>query len=247
MYHLSHQGLDLDIVLFFNQFCGKSVFLDSLALIFLSVDALRTAILIALILGIWEYGKVKNDINANKSVILILFSIIISLGVIEILNAVINSPRPIVAYESQITGPIVENKNTKALWQDGWARNSKHGSFPSDTVALLSTLAFGIFFWNRNIGVFAILFVFFAGILPRLYFGLHYPSDMLVGSIISLFSCIVSQKVKFLDSLAGKILEFEKRSPFIFGTVGFYLMYVIADKFILIRKLPLWIKAMMGN
>ena len=247
MFDLSHQGLDIDIVLFFNQFCGKSVFLDTLALMFLSVDALRTAILVALIIGIWEYGKSKNDLTAKKQVILILFSIVISLGIIEILNALIDSPRPIVTYENQILGPIIEDKNTKALWQDGWARNSKHGSFPSDTVALLATLAFGIYFWNKALGLTAILFVLFAGILPRLYFGLHYPSDMLAGSLISFIACLLTQKVNFLNSLSEKILKIEERSPFLFGAVGFYLAYIIADKFILLRKLPLWIRSMLGN
>jgi len=243
MFHLSHEGLDIEIVKFFNQFCGKSQFLDTLGLIFLSVDALRTAILVSIIIGIWAYGQSKNDLFSKKKALSILFIIVFSLSIIEILNAVIDSPRPIVTYESVINNPII-TKNTKALWVDGWARNSKHGSFPSDTVALLAAMAFGIFSWNRTIGIIAILFVTFAGILPRLYFGLHYPSDMIIGLLISLISCMVVNKLKFFDSISNKLIEVEKKSPFLFGTIGFYISYIIADKFILIRKLPLWIKAM---
>lgn len=241
-----HPAWDISIVQFFNQFCGKSVFLDTLGLIFLTVDALRTAILVALIIGIWEYGKSKNDQSANKAVLSILLSIIITLGTIEILNAVIDSPRPIVTYESIINAPIIDS-DTKELWKSGWVRNPKHGSFPSDTVALLASMAIGLFLWNRILGTAAILFVLFAGILPRLYFGLHYPSDMLLGFIIALFSSILVTRIKIADGLYKRILKIEKKYPYAFGVIGFYLAYIIADKFILIRKLPVWIKTMLGN
>ena len=137
--------------------------------------------------------------------------------------------------------------NTKSLWQEGWVRNPKHGSFPSDTVALLSTMAIGLFLWNRALGTLAILFVILAGILPRLYFGLHYPSDMILGVIIAALSSWLIDKIKFFDLLSRKILNIQERFPYAFGVIGFYLAYIIADKFILLRKLPVWIKTMLGN
>lgn len=240
-----HSNFDLPIVLYFNQHCGKCIFLDTLALIFLSVDALRTAILVALVMGIWEYGKIKNDKNASKRVIAILFSIVLTLGIIEILNALINSPRPIVTYENLINSPTI-TENTKELWKDAWARNAKHGAFPSDTVALLATMAIGLFLWKRQIGSLAIFFVLVAGILPRLYFGLHYPSDMLIGVLISAFSTFIVEKVKLFRLLIEQILQIEKKFPYAFGFFGFYIAYIIADKFILLRKLPIWIKTMLG-
>ncbi len=246
MLEIAHQGLDIETVKFFNQFCGKSIFLDTLSLVFLSVDALRTAILVAVVIGIWEFGKTKNDFDSKKKAISILFSIILSLGVIEILNAVIDSPRPIVTYETLINSPIV-SKNTKSLWVDGWVRNTKHGSFPSDTVALLAVMAFGIFSWNRLLGIVSILFVVLAGIFPRLYFGLHYPSDMLIGCLVSFLACFITERTKALNPIYERIFEVEKKHPFGFGFIGFYLAYIIADKFILIRKLPLWIKVMLGS
>lgn len=246
MIDFPHLNWDISLVLFFNKFCGKCIFLDTLGLVFLSVDALRTAILVACVIGIWEYGRVKLNINANKHVIAILFSIILTLGIIEILNALINSPRPIVTYESQINLPITTD-DTKELWKSGWVRNPKHGSFPSDTVALIATMAIGLFLWNRVLGTMAILFVFFSGVLPRLYFGLHYPSDMILGIVIALLSTLLIKKLKFFDSLALKILSIQERFPYIFGTLGFYLAYIIADKFILLRKLPIWLKVMLGN
>ena len=246
MIHFIHGQLDNLIVLYLNQFCGKCIFLDTLALIFLSVDALRTAILVALVIGIWEYGKIKNDLSANKRVLAILFSIVLTLAIIEIMNALIQSPRPVVVLESRIHSPIITS-DTKSLWQDGWVRNPKHGSFPSDTVALLATIAVGLFLWNKAIGLLAIFFVVFAGILPRLYFGLHYPSDMLTGFLIAILSSLIVEKVKLFNFISEKLLAFQTRFPYVFGVFGFYLAYIIADKFILLRKLPLWIRVMFGH
>ena len=152
MIKIPHQSWDVATVLFFNKFCGKSQFWDTLALLFLSVDALRTAILVALTAGIWQYGKSKSDKNAQKRVLCILFSIILTLGIIEILNALIDSPRPIVTMGHLIYNPIT-TLDTQALWKEGWVRNPKHGSFPSDTVALLTTIAAGLFVWNRFLGI----------------------------------------------------------------------------------------------
>ncbi len=246
MFHLPHHSLDIAIVLIFNKFCGKSQFWDTLALLFLSVDALRTAILVALIVGIWQYGKSKSDTNSQKRVLFILFSVVISLGIIEILNALIDSQRPIVALGNLIYNPITTS-DTQLLWNGGWVRNPKHGSFPSDTVALLATMAVGLFLWNRMLGIVAFLFVLFAGILPRLYFGLHYPSDMFIGVLISIVSTIIVEKVNLFNTLSKKILDIEQKFPYLFGVVSFYLAYIIAEKFILLRKLPVWIKVMFGH
>lgn len=246
MIDFPHLACDIYLVKFFNQFCGKSVFLDTLALLFLSVDALRTAILVALTVGIWHYGKITNDSSAQKRVLSILLSAIITLGIIEILNAVIDSPRPLVTYENSFNSPIIVN-DTQELWKSGWVRNPKHGSCPSDTVALLSTMAIGLFLWNKTLGLIAILFVFTAGMLPRLYFGLHYPSDMIIGFVVALFSSLTIDKIKSLDKVYKKIFNIEKKFPYAFGVIGFYLAYIIADKFILLRKLPVWIRTMING
>lgn len=241
-----HQGWDINIVLFFNQYCGKCLFLDTLALVFLSVDALRTALLVALVVGIWEYGNIKGNKSANKRVILILLSIVLTLGIIEVLNALIDSKRPIVTYESQINSPILTS-DTKPLWKEGWVRNPKHGSFPSDTVALLASVAFGLFMWNKTIGGFAILFVLITGVLPRLYFGLHYPSDMILGMFIASLSTYTIEKIKVFHLISNKVSDLQNRFPYIFGVIGFYLFYIIADKFILLRNLPVWLKTMFSG
>ena len=246
MIHISHLPFDVALVFFFNKFCGSSIFLDNLLLIFLSVDALRTAILVSLVVGIWSYGKVKKDINSSKRVLFILFSIIFTLAIIEVLNALINSPRPIVSYSESINAPLL-GEETKELWKSAWVRNPKHNAFPSDTIALLSTMAVGLFLWNKTIGIFAFIFVILTGVIPRLYFGLHYPSDMLCGIIISFASSIFIERIKFFNKLGEKLLKIENKFPYFFGTIGFYISYIISDKFILLRKLPIWIKVMLGN
>ena len=96
--------------------------------------------------------------------------------------------------------------------------------------------------WNHSI-----LFVLIAGILPRLYFGLHYVSDMALGMAIAVCSSIIIEKINLFKSLSEKILELERRFPYLFGVISFYTAYVIAEKFVLLRKLPLWIRAMLEH
>ena len=246
MFTYPHTGLDIETVQYFNSFCGQSLFWDTLGLVFLSTDALRTAILVSIVMGIWEYGRFKNHKESNIRVIKILFSIILTLGIIEILNALIDSPRPIVSFPDLIQTPLLHS-DTKILWTESWVRNVKHGSFPSDTVALISSIACGIFLWNRLIGSIAFLFVICVGVLPRLYFGLHYPSDMILGIIIAAMSVFIIEKISLFTNLSKTILKIEEQFPLAFGIIGFYTAYIIADKFMLLRKLPVWLRVMSGS
>ncbi len=57
----------------------------------------------------------------------------------------------------------------------GWS------SFPSDHAALFGCIASGMFLVSRKAGVFATLYCITMIMLPRVYTGLHYVSDLLAG------------------------------------------------------------------
>jgi undecaprenyl-diphosphatase len=67
-------------------------------------------------------------------------------------------------------------------------------SFPSDTTMLYFLLATGMFFVHRRIGIFLYMQAFFVVSLPRLYLGIHYPSDVLGGILLG---CAVGYTAKW--------------------------------------------------
>ncbi len=54
-------------------------------------------------------------------------------------------------------------------------------SFPSDHAVLMTTIATAIFIRNRTIGLIALAWTVAAILAPRIYLGLHHPSDILAG------------------------------------------------------------------
>jgi len=64
---------------------------------------------------------------------------------------------------------------------------SNEASFPSGHAAFLFALALVVLFYHKKIGI---LFLFLAAIssLARVYVGIHWPSDILVGAIVGILS-----------------------------------------------------------
>lgn len=236
-----HPNWDLAAVLFVNGFCGKSLFLDTIALIFLTTDAFRSAILVALVMGIWEYGRVKKDIKSHKRAIAIMLSMLLSLATVETINYTFISPRPIIAHSEQINRPITIEK-TENLWSSKWTDEVSHRSFPSDTLAFLAVFPFGLLLWNRALGYFALAFAILIGFIPRLYFGLHYPLDLLVGLMIGGLSVLAVERIKLFDKISDKVIHYCEKFPYAMGVFGFYVAYLMSEKLVLLQKIPSWLK-----
>ncbi len=64
------------------------------------------------------------------------------------------------------------------------ANMEEWNSFPSDTATFFFALAFGLWRLSRPLGVFATVYTVVWVSLPRLYLGLHYPSDILAGALL---------------------------------------------------------------
>ncbi len=65
-------------------------------------------------------------------------------------------------------------------------------SFPSDHAMLFTALAAGMMFVSRRAGIFLLAWTLVVIALPRLYLGLHYPSDLAAGAVIgAIIGCLM--------------------------------------------------------
>lgn len=71
-------------------------------------------------------------------------------------------------------------------WFPEMAGIYRWSSFPSDHAILFVALAVGIFFASRRLGAIAIAYVTLLIMGPRLFLGIHWPTDMLAGAVLGI-------------------------------------------------------------
>jgi membrane-associated phospholipid phosphatase len=104
-------------------------------------------------------------------------------------------------------------------------------SFPSDHAMLWSAVAIGIFLVSRWMGVLALLQCVFLICLPRVYLGLHYPSDVLAGILLGVsVTCVVTRK-PIMERFAPAIVRLIDRYPNFSYAGLFVILFELATTF----------------
>jgi membrane-associated phospholipid phosphatase len=85
-----------------------------------------------------------------------------------------------------------------------WAHQAPRdwSSFPSDHAALFGALAMTLFFVSRRAGLLALLYSLLFIDFPRVYLGLHYPSDILGGLMVGFAVAWIATRAPIRDALA---------------------------------------------
>ncbi|MEK7634360.1 MAG: phosphatase PAP2 family protein [Patescibacteria group bacterium] len=172
-----------DIFLFnlINKFSHKWWFLDNLG-IFLAGYFGYFLLLIAVILILKE-KKWQDKIYFASFTAL---SLILARGIIaEIIKFFVSRPRPFSTLNIQ---PLAQYNG----YDSGM-------SFPSGHASLFFALAFAIFYFDKKWGIRFLIAALIMGI-ARIFIGVHWPLDIIVGALIGIGSAF----------LAGKILLKEK-------------------------------------
>ena len=107
-------------------------------------------------------------------------------------------------------------------------------SFPSDHSMLFFALATGLWRLDRRLGLITYLWAAIVIDFPRLYLGLHYPSDILVGSLLGVL-CMLGFLRLGLDSVWAWILAWGEQHRAWFYTLAFLVTEQVAHLFYDIR------------
>lgn len=94
-------------------------------------------------------------------------------------------------------------------------------AFPSDHAALFFALATGILMVSRRAGWFGVFWATFVVCLPRLYFGEHWPTDILAGSVIGISSIQLLRIPAVRQPLRRLTLQWYQSNPPLFFSVLF--------------------------
>lgn len=114
---------------------------------------------------------------------------------------------------------------------EGWS------SFPSDHAALFFGLAAGIFPLSRKVGTFVLLHAVIVVSLPRLYLGIHSPTDILAGGLLGVLFVWLANRPVLAEPLARFCFRWLERSPASFSVCLYLATFQVAVLFDDVRAL----------
>lgn len=110
-------------------------------------------------------------------------------------------------------------------------------SFPSDHAVMFFALAMGIFLISKKLGIFAFLYVLFIICFPRIYLGLHYPTDIILGAVVGILTTLVLSSTKMWNPVTEKILQISNKYTGAFYVFFFLISFEISTLFDSLRSI----------
>jgi undecaprenyl-diphosphatase len=214
-------GLDVSIFRTLNDFCGSNGTLDRLAV---HLEVIRSSLFMGILGWLW-YWPGKEMPRRRETLITMLLAVVLALAINRGLSTLLPfRDRPM--YGIGANAPTFE-----------WRADLEHwSSFPSDTATYLFAVATSFWLISRWWGLGFAVFGSF-GVLARVYLGLHYPSDILVGALIGIITSLAVNREPVRKLIAAPILAFEPRYPAYFYGVFFIVLAELSEGFPNARRL----------
>jgi len=221
------QSADQSVYYFFGRFQGNWA-LDRIASQLESSTLLKTAPVISLLWYFWF--RTDGDQKERRTTVLaILTGTFVALVVTRLL-ATLTPFRTRPMYD-----PALAHHAFSITLPPNFAQMS---SFPSDHAAYLAAMGFGLIFLSRRLTAPVITFVSLWICMPRVYLGIHYASDIVVGCWIGICAVWVCERTEWIRrTVARPLLELSDAKPQIFYAVAFVITFELGTMFLDVREL----------
>jgi len=211
-------SLDIQALTWLHQFIGQSRVFDALATSGLSNHLLKFGPVVLVICWFWFDAHPQRERRRE----LLVRALAIAMGAL-LLGRVLAlglpfRPRPAYRLDLDLLYPMGEGLRT-------WS------AFPSDHAVVAFALAAALSRLSPLVGILAFLHAAVIISFPRIYFGLHHPSDVVGGALIGVaLACLVAW-MPMQRAGHGIVMRLEQRRPALFYAAGFMLLYEITTMF----------------
>ncbi|UFS70742.1 phosphatase PAP2 family protein [Geomonas sp. RF6] len=217
---------DLEIMLFFNSFANQSKAFDEMVCTFASNPLVKGGFVIPILWWLWFRNR--GEYRDKEYVLATLIACFIAIFVARTLSMVLPfRPRPV--HNPAIHFVLPYSADPTVL--SGWS------AFPSDHAALFFVLATGILLLSRWLGICAYVHSFIFICLPRIYLGLHQPTDIVAGAALGILLGMLIRFDRVRWIMTHRALRVEEDCPGFFYVCFFFVSYQVVLLFDPIRHL----------
>jgi membrane-associated phospholipid phosphatase len=212
---------DIDLVLFhtINGFCGQNLMVDRIASHLESIQLKGVAFMTTF--GVLWFQRKKSQAWQRETLVLVLLAVVLSIVMARAIAELFPfRPRPMFTSDIGYRAPLFQLVSSFEKWS----------SFPSDTAALVFAWTTGFWLLSRWWGLLWACFSIIA-LVARIYFGVHYPGDVLAGALIGISVTIAINNDFMHTRIAAPIVAVEQRAPAIFYGLLFPLLYEVSTLF----------------
>lgn len=214
-------SFDIEIITYVNQFSQHSWIFDLLMAFLSGNHLLKGGVLVMIIWWAWFKTEERQSLN-RKYIISTLVSCIFAIGLARAMALMLPFRlRPLHEKSFHFLIPYGMPPTVLEEWS----------SFPSDHAVLFFALSSGLLFISGRAGIFALFYTVLFIAFPRLYLGLHYPTDIITGAIIGIIIALIGNISLVKNKDIQTITNLSYSKPSLFYPIFFLLTYQIADMF----------------
>ena len=167
-------GFDAKILVGLNHFAGRSPTAEAVANLLVDCDMVKGLAFIVILWHFWLLPDRTRRAAARRVILATLAAAIVAIGLGRLLATCLPfRVRPVFNPALGLRPHLLTHAGMRA-----WS------AFPSDHAMLFAALSTGIWFLSPWLGVATFAYALAVIDLPRVYFGLHHPTDVIGGAIL---------------------------------------------------------------
>ncbi|HLZ67876.1 MAG TPA: phosphatase PAP2 family protein [Aliidongia sp.] len=222
--------VDLPILRFLTSFVGKSPLFDHLVHAVSRYDTFKGVVMMSLLWLAW-FSRRATDQEGDRedrraALTLVLAGSVATVILSRVLQLVLHVHRRPILENLGLNFPAFMEPESVNAWN----------SFPSDHSMLFFSLSTGLWMVDRRIGLFGFCWSAIVIDLPRLYLGIHYPSDVIVGAILGVLCMRGFMRLPLHDA-TDRVLAWGRTHQSAFYWIAFMVTEQVAHLFDDLRRL----------
>lgn len=219
---------DLHIMVYINQFSQYSLTFNKIIALLSACNLLKGGVLVTLIWWAWFKGGDRQPHNREH-----ILSTLLCCFIAEFISRLLSLTLPFrirPLYEKKLDFFLPYGLE-KPNFLDSWS------SFPSDHAVLFFSLSAGLLFVSRKAGAFALAYTTLLIAFPRIYLGLHYPTDIISGAVIGITVTVLGNIYFVPNKYLKSISNWSHSKPDVFYPIFFIFTYQIIEMFDDVRSI----------